>query len=144
MNSYRISLRKMLVVVGLLGILMAIATQVGNRTVEFEILENELQLDDEQLVSGELRWGYRSRTSPENDQWPFVCQIRNVPQSDLLNLMPGQKNEVNYRAYPVWPLKQQDPFKIYIVKVLGIRSDRIVGYVMTSENTQVHIDGNRK
>ena len=143
MKAKRISLRKMLAIVGLLGILLAVVTQVGNSTVEFEILENQLRLNDERLVSGQLSWGYRAHPESEGEVWPFVCKIRNVDQPELLKLAPGKKNNVNFRSHPVWPLKKQDPFKIYIVNVLGISSDQIVGFVMTSENTEVVIDGSR-
>ncbi len=133
----------MLAFIGLIGILLAVATQVGHSTVEFEILENQLELNEEQRISGQLSWGYRADPDSESEGWPFVCKIRNVEQRGLLKLTPGQKNDVNFRSNPIWPLKKQDPFKIYIAKVLKIPPHQIVGYVMTSENTEVVIDGSQ-
>ena len=138
----QISIRKILLLIGILAMTLAILAQIGMGTARFEVSENDLQLDDRQLVSGELKWWYSGTETLGEHPWPFVCQIRNVDNQRLLKIQPGQTNEVRSRARPIWPFKKQDAFKIYIARDIGIPANRIVGFVMTSEGTEVVIDGN--
>lgn len=136
----RFSIQKLLIYVAFSGGLLAILTQVGVERAEFQISENELTLNDNELVSGEL-WGYMGKQVPSADQWSFVCEIRNVDRTALLSLKAGQKHRIRFRENPIWPLKKQDPFRIYISRSLGIESDQIVGYITTDQGTKVVIDG---
>lgn len=121
----------------------AILTQVGFENAEFQISENELVLNENDLVSGEL-WGYMGAEVPSANQWSFVCEVRNVDRPSLLNLKVGKKNRIRYRAAPFGPFKQQDGFRIYLTQTLGFSTDHIVGFVRTSEGTKVVIDGTHK
>ena len=139
----RFSIKKLLIYVAVVGGLMAILTQVGVERAEFQISENELSFNDnDELISGQL-WGYMGKKVPSENQWSFVCEIRNVDRASLLSLKAGQKHRIRFRSNPIWPLKKQDPFRIYISKRLGIESDQIKGYITTDQGTKVVIDGSR-
>lgn len=137
---FRFSIKKLLIYVAVAGGLLALLTQVGVEPAEFQLSENELLLNADELVSGEL-WGYMGKEVPSENQWSFVCEIRNVNRVALLNLQAGQKHRIRFRENPIWPLKKQDPFRIYISQCLGIESDQIVGYITTDQGTKVVIDG---
>ena len=137
----RISLKKMLILVGLAAALMAVATRIGMGTAEFEVLENGLELDDDQLVSGKL-WGhFVGHDLPMPNELPFVFEVRNINQPKIVNIQSGQKNEIQYRVTPYWPLKKQDPFQIYLTRHFGVSADEIEGYVWTRAGARVVIDG---
>ena len=138
----RISLRKMLIFVGLAAALFALATEIGMGTAKFEIVENDLALNEDQLVSGRI-WGsfFGPDQSHQASQLPFVCEVRNINQPQIIDIPSGQKDEVRYRVSPLWPLKKQDPFEIYLRRHLGISADEIEGYVWTKAGARVVIDG---
>lgn len=140
-RMFRISLKKLLIVVGLAAALLALTTQIGMGTAEFEVLENGLALDNGQLVSGRLWGNFTGHDLPEPNKLPFVFEIRNINRPDIVKIQSGQKNQVRYRVKPFWLLKKQDPFQIYLTRHFGISADQIKGYVWTKLNAQVVIDG---
>lgn len=136
------SINRLLLWVAFAGIVFAVWTQVGFEGAEFQISENELQLNEDYLVAGEL-WGYMGEELPSKNQWAFVCEIRNAERTALLNLKAGKKNRIRFRSKPIWPLKKQDAFRVYLTKTLGFRSNQIIGFVRTNKGTKVVIDGSR-
>ncbi len=136
----RFGLKWLLVVVALVGTTMAIATQVGMGTAEFEVWENELVLNERGLVTGQLSCGYVGTESNSPDPWPFDVDIKNVPDRELTKIQPGRKVEVRYRMVALWPLKKQDPFAMYLRRI-GVDSKDVVGHVITKTGTKVIIDG---
>ncbi len=138
---FRISLKKMLVLVGLAAALLALTTQIGMGTAEFEVLENELKLNEDHLVSGRLWGNFVGHDLPKPNELPFVCEVRNIDRPKIIQIKSGQKNQIQYRVTPFWPLKKQDPFEIYLKRHLGITSDQIEGYVWTKAGARVVIDG---
>jgi len=176
---FRISLKKLLICVFLAATLFADATRIGMGTAEFEILENELELnnesdpDYEKLVSGRIWGSFVGRDSrgpwsrlisyikpakldelnreflferrfvswPDLQELSFVCEVRNIDRPSIVEIQPGQKNEVRYRVTEFWPLKKQDPFQIYLNRYFGISGDQIEGYVWTKAGARVLIDG---
>ena len=141
---FRISLKKMLILVGLAAALIAFATQIGMGTAEFEVLENELELGENQLVSGRLWGNFIGHDLPQPNELAFVCEVRNINRPGIVQIPVGQKNQIQYRVTPFWPLKKQDPFQIYLTRHYGISADEIEGYVWTKSHAQVVIDGTGK
>lgn len=138
---FRISLKKLLICVGLAAVLLAIATQIGVGTAEFEILENELELNEDQLVSGRIWGNFVGHDLPKPNELPFVCEVRNINRPNIIKIQPGQKNEIQYRVKDFWLMKKQDPFEIYLTRHLGITADQIEGYIWTKAGARVVIDG---
>ena len=138
--SIRFNLKWMLFVVALTGIAMASVTQIGMGVAEFEVWENNLRLNEDGLVEGELQLGY------EGDEylgttWPYACRLTNVSRPGLLDLKPGSKTRVRYRMTALGPLKKQDPCAYYLTRSLGISQSSIVGYVTFKGGTEVVING---
>lgn len=138
---FRISLKKLLILVGLAAGLLSFATQIGMGTAEFEVLENGLELSNGRMVSGQLWGNFTGHDLPEPNELPFVFKVRNINRPGIVQIQSGQKNQVRYRVKPFWPLKKQDPFEIYLTRHYGISADQIKGYVWTQFNAQVVIDG---
>ena len=138
----RFSLKRLLIVVAMVGVLFAVATQIGMVESEFEVWENNLRLNSDGLVQGDLRLGFESELYGE-DAWPVEFKINNVSDGDLLGLQEGTKNKIKHRAKGFGPLKVQEPCQLYLTRVLGLDADSIVGYVSIKGRTEVVIDGNR-
>ena len=138
---FRISLKKLLICVGLAAALLAIMTQIGMGTAEFEILENELSLNEDQTVSGRIWGNFVGYDLPKPNELEFVCEIRNIDRPSIVQIQPGQKNEIRYRVKEFWPMKKQDPFQIYLGRHFGIKGDQIEGYIWTKAGARVVIDG---
>ena len=140
---FRISLRKLLIVVALVAAVLAFAPQIGMGTAEFEVVDNGLKLSDGQMVSGRL-WGtFTGHDLPQPNEMPFVFEVRNIKRPNIVQIQAGQKNQIRYRVAAFWPLKKQDPFQIYLTRYFGISEDQIKGYVWTQSNAQVVIDGTK-
>ena len=124
----------------MIGIALAIATQVGMGTAKFEVWANDLKLNERGLVNGRLSCGYSGTESDSPDPWPFDVEISNVSERELTQIKPGRRVEVRYRMVALWPLKKQDPFEIYLRRI-GVDADNVVGHVITNSGTKVIIDG---
>jgi hypothetical protein len=138
--KFRFNLQWMLIAVALAGVALALVTQIGMGIAEFEVWENNLSLNDDGLVEGELRLGY------EGDEyygttWPYDCRITNVSRRSLLDLKPGIKTRVRYRISALGPLKKQEPCAYFLTRSLGINQSDIVGYVTFKGGTEVVING---
>ncbi|MFK7768538.1 MAG: hypothetical protein AB8B55_15050 [Mariniblastus sp.] len=138
---FRFTLKRMFIAIAIAGLVFAVTTQIGMDIATFEIWENDLTVNHQGLVQGQLRWGFVAPGKPKDQPWPFVCRINNVDQRKILKLKPKTVNEIRYRVSDFGPLKQQDPYKIYISQVLGIHEDKIVGFVMIKGRTEIIIDG---
>ena len=138
--SIRFSLKWLLVLVALVGASLAIATQIGMGTAEFEVWANELDLNERGLVKGRLCCGYMGTESNSPEPWPFDIEINNVKERKLTRIQPGEKIEIRYRMAALWPLKKQDPFEMYLGRI-GVDSSNVVGHVITETGTKVIIDG---
>ena len=140
----KFTLSRLLAIVALLGAALAIATQTGIGTADFELLENKLVLNDNNLVEGQLLLGYKDTEYDNNEPWPVEFNFRNVVDTELLTLKKGAKATVRFRASALGSiLKKQSPFEIYVVRALGIPKEKIVGYVSTRESTKIIVDGNQ-
>jgi len=137
----RITLKKMLFLVGVAAALLAVATQIGMGTAEFEIVGNELELDDDQLVSGTLWGNFVGHDLPEPNEVTFVFEIRNVKQTSIVNMQPGHKKEIRYRVTEYWPLKRQDPFEFYLNRHFGVSKAQTKGFAWGRGHVTVGIDG---
>ena len=136
----RFNLKWMLIAVALAGIAMALVTQIGMGVAEFEVWENNLSLNEDGFVEGELRLGY------EGDEyfgttWPYACKMTNISRPGLLELKPGVKTRVRYRMNALGPLKKQEPCACFLTRNLGINQSDIVGYVTFKGGTEVVING---
>ena len=138
--NFRFNLKWMLIAVALAGGAMALVTQIGMGVAEFVVWENNLSLNVDGLVEGELRLGY------EGDEyygttWPYECRITNISHRGLLDLEPGSKTRVRYRMTALGPLKKQEPCAYFLTRSLGIHQSDIVGYVTFKGGTEVVING---
>ena len=141
--NFRFGLKRLLFAIGLAAILLAVVTQVGIVEAEFEVWENNLHLNDQGLVQGELRLGFQSDEYRDKAAWPFDFKIKNVADRSLLSLQNGTKSSIKYRLKKFGPLKVQEPCRVYLTRVLGLDAESIVGYVMIKGRTEVVIDGSQ-
>jgi hypothetical protein len=138
----RFNLKWMMVVVAFAGAAMALVTQIGMDVAEFEVRENNLSLNDDGLVEGELSLGYESDEF-HGASWPFECKMTNISLTSLLDLKPGSKTKVRYRVSDLGPLKKQEPCAYFLTRHLGINQSDIVGYVTFKGATELVINGKR-
>ena len=137
----RLGLRTVLFLVAGLAVLLGVYVQWGRAEATFEVWENDLQLDAEGRISGILTCGYRGPGTGEDQAWPLVFEIHRVPRCAALELQPGRQRRIAFRYQPWWPLQAEDPFAFFVRRELGIPADRIVGHVVTDEETQIVIQG---
>ena len=138
---FRFTLKKLFVGVAIVGMVLATSTQIGMGTATFEIWENDLSTNERGLIQGVLKWGYTGPGENQKDAWPFICRINNIANHEILKLKPKMKNAIRYRMTALGPLKKQDQYKMYISRALGISEDKIKGFVMLNEQTEIVIDG---
>ena len=138
---FRISLKKLFIFVGLSAILLGLVTQIGMGTAEFEVVENQLELSNDGMVSGRLWGNFTGHDLPQPNELSFVFEVRNINRPNIVQIQSGQKNQIRYRIKPFGPLDKQDPFQIYLTRHFGITADQIKGYVWGQALAQVVIDG---
>ncbi len=138
--TFRFNLKWMLLTVALVGTALALVTQIGMGIAEFEVWENNLRLDADGLVVGDLRLGYQGGEY-YGTTWPYECQMNQIRLPDLLDLRPGLKTRIRYRMTALGPLKKQDPCGCFLTRCLGINQSDIVGYVTFKGGTEVVING---
>lgn len=132
----------MLLAVALAGLGLALFTQIGMGSAEFEVWENDLILNDSGLVEGELLLGYEG-DEYSGTTWPVECKISQVDRPSLLDLKPKSKYRITYRVTTFWPLEKQEPCALFLTRCLGIKKVDIVGYVTFKHGTEVVINGHR-
>ena len=132
----------MLIAVAIAAVGLALVTQVGMAIADFEICENNLILNEDGFVEGELRLGYEG-DEYYGTSWPYECRMTNVSRRELLDLKPGSKIRVRYRMTALGPLKKQEPCAFFLTRSLGIRQSDIVGYVTFKGGTEVVINGHQ-
>lgn len=142
----RFKLRSLLIVVAVVAISFGVLTRVGTSNAQFEFIENSLVVDDQQRISGKIRWSYRDEIRNETKAWQFICSVKNLKLNPenyrrLLAYQPGDQTNVNYRYLGFGPFKKQDPFTYYVSKKLGIDEESIVGYAWFDGWTEVVING---
>lgn len=138
----RFHLKGLLVLIGLLAIALALVTQIGMGTAEFEVCENNLRLDENGLVKGSLLLRYEG-DEYAGTTWPYECKLNNIDRQELLGLKLGLKQRVRYRMAALGPLKKQDPCAIFLTRRLRIQPLEIVGFVTYQGETEVVINGQR-
>lgn len=115
--------------------------EFGKRAADFKVVTNDLKIDNNGLVYGQLECSY---SGPNATGRPFNFSLNNIAQRSLIELQPGDSHRVSFQYAPTWPLKKQDPFLRYIERGLKIDPECIQGYVMTDVDTQVILRGNAK
>ena len=138
----RFNLKWMMISIALIALSMAAVTQIGMGVAEFEVRENNLRLNEDGLVEGELWLGYEGDES-YSGLWPYDCKMNNVSEIALLDLKPGSKTKIRYRIAALGPLKKQEPCAIYLTRSLGINQSDIVGFVTFKGGTEVVINGKK-
>ena len=138
--NLRFNLKWMLTAVAAAGVALALVTQIGMGVAEFEVWENNLSLNEDGLIEGELRLGYEG-DEYRGTTWPYACRLTNINHRGLLDLKPGSKTRVRYRMNALGPLKKQEPCAFFLTRRLGINQSEIVGYVTFKGGTEVVING---
>ena len=128
----------MLLLVACVAGLLAAVTQIGMARCEFVVKENNLIINEDGMVEGELRLAYLGQEY--DSQWPYACNMTRIDCPSLVNIKPESVASIRYRATALGPLKKQEPCAIYLSK-LGINADEIEGYVFLKYGTDVVING---
>lgn len=136
----RFGLRRLLMLIAIVALAFGLLTQIGMGQAEFRVLRNGLSLNDDDRWEGVLECGYLGSEHQSPTPWPFNIDLQNFSNDAIGRVQPKHTFTIRYRAVPLWPLKAQDPFAMFLGR-LGIPADQIVGYVEMSDETVVLVDG---
>ena len=135
------NLKWLLVLVAITACLVWSVTQLGMVTAHFEIKENFLESRGDSVI-GRLWYRFaRTRENAAPEYFDFVCTISNLKRPQLLELKTGDKFRLRYRLYDIGPLKQQNPYTMFLTDKLGIDKDLIKGYANFDGWTEVVVVG---
>ncbi len=114
----------------------------GTQISEIEVIDNDLELNQDGTVSGQLVWCFTEDTEPPNSDFPpfVICQFANVRQPELAELSKGDRFEITFRPYKYGFLKNEDPYKIFLSDILGVDSRHIADVTLDGLVANISID----
>ena len=135
MNRFRFNLTTLLLLTGVLAICAGYISQSGFEEALFEIKSNELKLDEDGIVRGELECRCKMLGL---EPTKMVCRVERSLDESLLKLAVAQVIPVRYRRWPpLGLLDKQDPYGIFLTHKLGFAADEIVGQIIRRDESTV-------
>jgi hypothetical protein len=135
------SLRTLLIVM-LIAVFGALLIQryVSGRA-HFKILEADLEVVDGYL-NGAVSIRFSRFNSEDTLEYAdFVLLANNLREMKLKELKEGDEFFVEYKERSFWPIKNQNPLELLMIREFDVRKDEIKYYVQLEQWTEVHLVG---
>ena len=137
MNRLRFNLTTMLLLTGVLAICAGYLSQSGFEEALFEVTSNDLLVDEEGIVRGDLACDCEL---PEENPTRMICRVEQSLDTSLVNLAVAKVIRVRYRRWPPLGLfDKEDAYGRFLTAKLGIAAGDIVGQIKMSDESIVII-----